>query len=170
LSGHGSIHLLLESSHLLAGKMKGVKALVGRFEASGAFKPADQSSPVGNRESPASDAKVPGFRRLLGGTPQKKEQQEPHIPAGWHVHVEVEAGRDFPITNKNNSYCCVSLLGQGTTVESPEGAMLVDHNVSKLNSSEHFTKGVSPPRWNINPQMKTSTVRHSFEKVEWKDR
>jgi hypothetical protein len=149
--------------------MKGVKALVGRFEANGAFKPVDHSSPIGNRDSPAHEAsKVTGFRR--SGTTPKKDQPEPHTPAGWHVHVEVEAGRDFPITNKNSAYCCVSLLGQGTAVESPEGALLIDHNVSKINPSEHFSKGISPPRWNINPQMKTSTVRHTFEKVEWKDR
>jgi hypothetical protein len=88
------------------------------------------------------------------------------------VLIAVISGRDLPPHNKSSAYACASLVGSGTTVETEDGYMTLDHNVSKITLQEHLSRNATPPRFNINAQMRTRTVRMepSSLQPEWRDR
>lgn len=150
-------------------EMSGVRALVQRLEARNSLdeilsSPGLPTSTLGGMEN--SPGPQGGGGRSAPATPLKTAEQHLH---GWFVQIEIEAGREFPVSCKKNAYVCVSLLGNQTALETAEGELVVDHNVSKLNSAEHVTKAANPPRWNVNPQMKTKTVKHQLDPA-WNDR
>ena len=88
------------------------------------------------------------------------------------VLIAVISGRDLPQHNKSSAYACASLVSSGTTVETEDGYMTLDHNVSKITLQEHLSRNATPPRFNINAQMRTRTVRMepSSLEPEWRDR